>query len=457
MPEVDDQGPSFEALLRAGSFQQKLEEARQKRLQVLAQVDRNPERELRSSKPWEQPRRAPPRTQPRPQPQILKPVRTDISATATSASVLGSFPGPFTGIVAEAPPVAPPEPITSAPAVMAEPIAAISAPATQRSLAAIVRTYAGFGLGLGMGAMVAWSLAHWGAGAPKAGPLAAPVTVSADIGGKTSVAPAAPAAAEPMGLSQPALLVAAPMPQGMPDPLILAPAPMADATGLAPLPMLASGQAREPAFAGPFDDAPSLPTVAISLTAPDAAITPADRQPDSAATPADPALAIAVPASLSQPADDKVAALPAPPPPAAAPVPAIPAVAIFLPPSGGAKQNARISAALKDGGFKVTNAGRGEARLDRIEVRYFAKADGERARQIAEAVNGRAVLASATSGTAPGRIEVWLASFPKATTAAAKPKATKVKTQKKQSNDLPPMPESVQIQILRDRILSQLN
>ena len=72
-PPVGEESPDLEALLKAGSFQQRLEQARIRREQALAESGRDPEKELSGlTNPWERAdyaraeKQVLPRLQPRP-------------------------------------------------------------------------------------------------------------------------------------------------------------------------------------------------------------------------------------------------------------------------------------------------------------------------------------------------------------------------------------------------------
>jgi hypothetical protein len=424
-PPSDAELPHFDALLKSGTFHERLERARQQRERILA-AQANDAAGAASvvtlNKPWEQPRKGDPK------PDEAAPAVTPAETPQATAA-------PQFALV----PVAPANIATA-------PEAARLPTVPERVLR--LRTAVGFVMGLAVGAAVAWIAVQRqpeGVAEIAEPPAAAAGTGSAPAaddraGGEsgldsglapTEVALLAanyPAADPPLRSSVPDPLPASAAPESQPLPASHPPGP-----ALAPLPppglMAADDLAGPPARMARFE----APT---SKAAPD---------------------------PLAGPAAQDL-----PPPPPAAPVPAgdAPPVRVHILLQGGADQvaGAEAAAQLQSAGFRAVETAETGIAIRETNVRFYHGADAAAAAVIAEQLGTTARDFTAFSPRPPqGLIEVWLKSgqavpgarsSTDAKPAKAKPAAAKPKKPKAAP---PPAPsEAEELQALRDRVLMQL-
>jgi hypothetical protein len=424
-PPSDAELPHFDALLKSGTFHERLERARQQRERILAAQASDAAGAasvVPLNKPWEQPRKGDPR------PDEAAPAVTPAGAPqATAAPQFALVP-------------VPPANIATAPEAARLP--------TVPGRVLRLRTAAGFVAGLAVGAAVAWiAVQRQPEGAmeiakppPAAAGTGAAPAADDQAGGESGLdsgsAPAEvallaanyPAADPPLRPALPGPLPAIAAPEGQPLPASHPPGP-AFAPASPPELMAADEMAGPPARMARFE----VPT---SSAAPGALAGPAARD------------------------------LPLPPP--AAPVPAgdAPLVRVHILLQGGADQGAGAEAAaqLRSAGFRAVETAETGIAIRDTNVRFYHGADAAAAAAIAEQLGTTARDFTAFSPRPPqGLIEVWLKSGQavpgarstadakpaKARPAAAKPKKPKAAP--------PPAPsEAEELQALRDRVLMQL-
>lgn len=432
-PPVGDESPDLEALLKAGSFQQRLELARIRREKALAESGRDPEKELSGlTKPWERADYT--------QPDKLAAPRVSPRPVAKNGPRLK---GPFDGPAGLALPLS--DAVLAPRAITAAEVAPVSAPKAATGFP-IVRTMFGFGLGVSLGAALAWSYGQFGQQAPaQPTPIVQAVATAPTFDTAPSSTTAAAAMTEPATptLDSPVQIAAAN------DQLTRLVVPVLAGSSVAPegAPMVPDDPAPMPIAA---DDAP-----ATVLIAPDAGGVdfPTINDGPQTVLSSDAPLKLAV----ATPADQ---ALPAQPLPTAAIVQGI-SVHIFVPTSGTKLDSKALATEIGAAGYKIAETAPVSFTVKKTHVRFYHSDDEVAAESLAKTLGATARDFTGQASPPPdGHIEIWLAGME---SVAETPAAAPVKTSKKVKQATPakpalaPMPEDVQMQILRDRILSQLN
>lgn len=431
-PPVGEESPDLEALLKAGSFQQRLEQARIRREQALAESGRDPEKELSGlTKPWERAdyaraeKQVLPRLQPRP-------------SAKNGPRLKGPFDGPS---VTAAPEIK----LVAVPVVkeveVAPPVA--STPAT--SGFPIMRSMFGFGLGLSLGAAIAWSFGQFGqqptVQSPSVVEAPAMTSQSASATDASEVAAAVPAA-EPAGVDEAVQLAAVSDPQ----------------TPFTTPELVTSNEAAE--------SAPSLPVTPVfrPFVAAEPIPSPLGLLPTEAADLPDIEAVSSANASSSAPMMLASVVAPDQPLPAQSlpPVMSIPGVEVhvFVPTSGTELDTKALAEEVSNAGFQVTGPASVPYTIKKTHVRYYHAEDADAAKALAKKMGTNARDFTGKDAPPPvGHLELWLAGIEPVAQAPAPVKTTKkAKAPPAEAKaPLAPMPEDVQMQILRDRILSQLN
>ena len=430
-PPSDAELPHFDALLKSGSFHERLERARQQRERVIAAQAADPAaaaKLIELHKPWDRP-------------QIVEPrqrgaVADDSPPQAKQAPEIQHAPRP---------------------AAATEPEAARD---TTRSAAwavrpQVARTAIGFAVGLAVGGLVAWAMTQRQpeVEAVAAGDAAIAVTgaapdadqVAAVGSGSTSspipleialTSTSAPAADPPVRSDLPDLAPAAAAPAGEPLPVLQLRPPAVVLT--------------QPSGLAAIDQVGSAPEPMAGFESPASSAIPGP---------------LAGPAAQDQPPG-------APQPPLTQSVAAAPPqvnVHILLPGAAERDAGAEVAGRLQIAGYRAVETAETGIGIRETNVRYYHAADAAAAAEIARQLGTTARDFTGFSPSPPeGLIEVWMKSGhaqmqgnSPATQKPAKVKPAKAKpakaATKKPKKAAPPAPsQAEELQVLRDRVLMQL-
>jgi len=459
--------------MKVGSFEQRLEHARALRERALAAQGETDGGLASMRKPWETQalpaRQAPAKPLGAPKSNVPRPRAPD--PDAVSARPIRPFDSDIPVLPARAPDPEP-APLRRAAGIAAPAIAPTSAPRPRPGR--LGRTFLGFALGLGLGAAIAWGLAQRPA-VVSAPPAPQPATVAAESAPAAPIASPAAAPAPMPGPDKQTAMATAPVPAGPPRPVVSAPPAVAATLPAAPSPLdarRADGTLLAPGAAdAPLDVAAPLlvaarmlpePAVAIPGAAPprpEVAPVPTTLAERPFADPAAPGPALWVDhgpvlerATLVSAQPLREMPLPADIGQSAAPFGPAATLHLLAPPHGPAADRQKITDAIAAAGFGVPEVSDLPINLRTPQIRYYHSADAATAERLGKALGFRVRDFSYVASPPPeGHIEIWLAG--KSAKARARVKA---KASEPGQAPLPPMPEEIQMQILRDRILSQM-